>query len=445
MVEQQPAPAGRRQQVDPQGHQIGCRWGEKENHRTPRQRSLWATMARSPLTDLVSRVFKIWTRKAPNCHQFLGMSNCEMVSEEGDTSQPKLRPRNGCSLERRRHSTSKEIARGRQELHVDCPVNPTGLTVTVKTPERVAEPMPEDATGLEDIVITEEQLCEMEEDTEALSVVQKYLDWNFNTFGNIYNRNKRVLARLGGIQRARQHYTNLKLQWLEAELLAEMDEILQQEELLLIQKRVGIGYSMETKTLNDCVGSLWGERDEEARKMSGVAWEEACEPKEGPDAMKTLNGSTIFKSIKKVWSPLFEEVRWAINNGKIIKFWEDAWVVGSKPLREMALRPIPREQYGKTVVEFVSPEGQWDWSQFQSWLPASTILRTAATMPLSPANSDDRRILPESADGGFSTRVAYRRLEDIHNAPPPHCGKRFGIGRDRKDSKHASGWWRKGN
>ncbi|CAI9105145.1 OLC1v1004004C1 [Oldenlandia corymbosa var. corymbosa] len=61
-------------------------------------------------------------------------------------------------------------------------------------------------------------------------------EWNHTTFGNIYNRKRRALARLAGVIKSRENYSNLKLQRLEVELLAELDEIVQQEELLLIQK-----------------------------------------------------------------------------------------------------------------------------------------------------------------------------------------------------------------
>ncbi|CAI9099244.1 OLC1v1036029C1 [Oldenlandia corymbosa var. corymbosa] len=60
--------------------------------------------------------------------------------------------------------------------------------------------------------------------------------WNNVSFGNIFRRKRRALARLGGIQRAKENYTSKKLERLEVEISKELDDILAQEELLLMQK-----------------------------------------------------------------------------------------------------------------------------------------------------------------------------------------------------------------
>ncbi|CAI9105146.1 OLC1v1004005C1 [Oldenlandia corymbosa var. corymbosa] len=154
--------------------------------------------------------------------------------------------------------------------------------------------------------------------------------------------------------------------------------------------------------------------DNEARKLSGVGWEEACKPRDlgglglkkpltmnkafvmklgwglvdkleallvkavrgkyglphqlGPNDLRKINGSSTFNSIRKVWKPMLQEMRWALHDGRTIRFWEDAWVMGFKPLRDLATRPIPRDQLAKPVAEFLNMDGQWAWPWFQSRL-----------------------------------------------------------------------------
>lgn len=61
-------------------------------------------------------------------------------------------------------------------------------------------------------------------------------DWNTNTFGNIFRRKNRLLARLGGIQRSLSHKPRSDLIRLEKRLRLELDENLYQEELIWLQR-----------------------------------------------------------------------------------------------------------------------------------------------------------------------------------------------------------------
>lgn len=67
------------------------------------------------------------------------------------------------------------------------------------------------------------------EKTTALSIALQ--EWNRNTFGNIFNRNKHLLARLGGIQKATDRYNNPFLLKLKAELINEYEALRDQENL----------------------------------------------------------------------------------------------------------------------------------------------------------------------------------------------------------------------
>lgn len=58
-------------------------------------------------------------------------------------------------------------------------------------------------------------------------------DWNINTFGNIFQRKKILLARIQGIQASPCYPTNTFLQYLEPDLLKKYNDILKLEEEFL--------------------------------------------------------------------------------------------------------------------------------------------------------------------------------------------------------------------
>lgn len=62
------------------------------------------------------------------------------------------------------------------------------------------------------------------------------LEWNYNVFGNIHYKKKRILARLNGIQKAHSYGRNPFLEELEKSLQQELQEILGQEEIIGFQK-----------------------------------------------------------------------------------------------------------------------------------------------------------------------------------------------------------------
>ncbi|CAA0831454.1 Unknown protein, partial [Striga hermonthica] len=73
-------------------------------------------------------------------------------------------------------------------------------------------------------------------DAKVGDFISKASEWNSNVFGNIFQRKRRLLARIGGIPRTRDFGRNPFLRSLEQRLKVELDEVLFQEELLLLQK-----------------------------------------------------------------------------------------------------------------------------------------------------------------------------------------------------------------
>ena len=65
---------------------------------------------------------------------------------------------------------------------------------------------------------------------------QQVKKWNKDSFGNIFQRKKGLLARIGGVQRALERWLLRSLYRLEAKLKRELEEVLMQEELFWLQK-----------------------------------------------------------------------------------------------------------------------------------------------------------------------------------------------------------------
>ena len=64
--------------------------------------------------------------------------------------------------------------------------------------------------------------------------------WNKNQFGNIFQKKKRVLARLDGVQRALANHPSSSLVALENQLIKELDVVLEQEkDLWALKSRIG--------------------------------------------------------------------------------------------------------------------------------------------------------------------------------------------------------------
>lgn len=62
------------------------------------------------------------------------------------------------------------------------------------------------------------------------------MQWKFDVFGNIFIRKRRLLARIGGIQRARDRSENPILIKLEAELTIEYETLRDEENIFLETK-----------------------------------------------------------------------------------------------------------------------------------------------------------------------------------------------------------------
>lgn len=85
-------------------------------------------------------------------------------------------------------------------------------------------------------VVGESWNTNAEVEENKITLAQRLSEWNKNSFGNIFQRKRRVLARLQGIQRNMCTNPRPDLMKLEKKLRKEFEEILSQEELLWFQR-----------------------------------------------------------------------------------------------------------------------------------------------------------------------------------------------------------------
>ncbi|XP_019171055.1 PREDICTED: uncharacterized protein LOC109166615 [Ipomoea nil] len=72
--------------------------------------------------------------------------------------------------------------------------------------------------------------------TDNQNMAEALYKWNRESFGNIHQRKKRLLARIEGVQRNLARHNRADLLRLEKNLRGELDEVLYQEELLWFQR-----------------------------------------------------------------------------------------------------------------------------------------------------------------------------------------------------------------
>ena len=72
---------------------------------------------------------------------------------------------------------------------------------------------------------------------EAIEVFSEQASlWNKNQFGNIFQKKKRIVARLDGVQRALANHPSASLVALENHLIKDLDVVLEQERDLWVLK-----------------------------------------------------------------------------------------------------------------------------------------------------------------------------------------------------------------
>lgn len=146
-------------------------------------------------------------------------------------------------------------------------------------------------------------------------------------------------------------------------------------------------------------------------------WVQVCETKYGlntknlPTTLNNTTGSYLWKAIGNIWKPVLDGIRWAIGNGKQVRFWKHCWAADNILLEKQSIQPVPIELESKYVAELITPDGTWDWHYFEHLLPNNGLLQIALKPP-SVNDGDDQIFWAHSNSDIFTAKSAYWFLKN---------------------------------
>ncbi|KAL4376861.1 hypothetical protein GQ457_02G014130 [Hibiscus cannabinus] len=98
-------------------------------------------------------------------------------------------------------------------------------------------------------------------------------------------------------------------------------------------------------------------------------------------------------------------VKWNVNNGCGVEFWNDIWVTNSRPLREEGI--VSDAIDDSKVVDWVDVDGSWDWQRLCYVLPLNVVDQIAAIPPPRVSYGEDRPCWRLENNQKFSLQSAY--------------------------------------
>ncbi|GMJ00023.1 hypothetical protein HRI_003671500 [Hibiscus trionum] len=99
-----------------------------------------------------------------------------------------------------------------------------------------------------------------------------------------------------------------------------------------------------------------------------------------PTSLPNVRGSRLWQGIRLLWSDLRQNIVWNVGDGKLIDFWNDAWVSSFGPLVHHVSPGSGNIDRG-TVKDMVDEGGQWKWGELAGRLPETVLQGLAATKP----------------------------------------------------------------
>ena len=84
--------------------------------------------------------------------------------------------------------------------------------------------------------------------------------------------------------------------------------------------------------------------------------------------------------------------------------------MGSQPLRELALKPIPPDEHSTKVAEHWDKERGWKWEQFSEYLPPTTLQQIASFELAQDTESKDKIFWRGDPTGKFTIKSAIHTI-----------------------------------
>lgn len=77
-----------------------------------------------------------------------------------------------------------------------------------------------------------------------------------------------------------------------------------------------------------------------------------------PIRLPKKNFPYLWKGIQQIWPKLLSGIRWAVENGWKVNFWNDVWL-NDTPLHSVAVSELADHQLSLKVVEVTDINGRW--------------------------------------------------------------------------------------
>ncbi|CAN1822383.1 Putative ribonuclease H protein At1g65750 [Linum perenne] len=204
---------------------------------------------------------------------------------------------------------------------------------------------------------------------------------------------------------------------------------------------------------------VWG-TTEEARKISLVAWDKICLPKEngglglrmagllnrayltklafvffkdkdrlwvrllqhkyftdsgteGLRPRKLLSQSPLWKGLSREWGTMLDGARSSVRNGVDTLFWTNIWVDSGQRLLDAADTSAQGFNIDSSVADFTTADGQWDFVSISKFLPPDVVDVIAGMTPPQQNRGDDDWIWGCEKSGIFSIKSAYNLISSM--------------------------------
>lgn len=129
---------------------------------------------------------------------------------------------------------------------------------------------------------------------------------------------------------------------------------------------------------------------------------------------KIKNGqrtSSLWRAVVNLKEEVQMGMKWAIANGKLGRFWKDAWLGDNGPLINLAHGLISEEESNMSVNAMAIADGKLNWGLFSSKLPCSCFIRIGAVFVKKETMDDDRCFWQGSSSGLVTVKSAYQNLD----------------------------------
>nr|GLL25014.1 uncharacterized protein LOC109163410 [Ipomoea trifida] len=303
-------------------------------------------------------------------------------------------------------------------------------------------------------------------------VTNQSKEWNKSVFGNIFKRKSNLQARIKGIQEYAYFPSSRGLQVLENKLIAELNQVIVEEEMLWFQKsrrlwiqdedgnmafyhkstlirrnrarirmlKINGEWNFDFKVILDHISNffidLFNRRSPDPDVMNvtyegpkishaqKLAWQmNTCDDKLWVRILKEKyvkagnfftapipqQSSWGWRSVLRGRSTTELGAAWRVGSGKSLNFWSDWWV-GDKPLGLLDNVTITDYLAQAKVSSFILPNRSWDFDRLQAILPRDEANKIRS-VPIALDNlASDALYWPSSLGGMFSVQDAYRYI-----------------------------------